>query len=237
MTSTLRTTHARCYLIAIVLLTGTMTVAQAAGDPADETDPIVMKTPMPAGHEMPGPAFIDPMPAASMDPAQPGKKMGSMAKMTGQKRMLKRSAPASVNPTLSASPGASHLYHVGATGFFLDLSPRIALTADQQGALNQMKAKTLFSKSASDRKIEAGEQDLWLLTAVDSPSAVKITAKVREIEKERGDERIAFIQAVGEAAKILTPAQQAQLFDSGPAVGAAGMAQATAPAALTTAPL
>ena len=236
MTSTLKITHAHCYLIAIVFLAVTMTVAHAE-DPADETVTAVMKTPMPAGHEMPGAAIIDPMPAASMDPAQPGKRMGSMAKMKAKEKIPKMSASASVTSTLPGFAGASHLYHVGATGFFLNLSPRIVLTAGQQSALNQIKFKALLSKSASDRQIEAGEQELWLLTAVDSPSAVKITAKVREIEKERGDERIAFIQAVGEAAKILTPAQQAQLFDSGPAVGAAGMAQATAPAALTTAPL
>ena len=146
-------------------------------------------------------------------------------------------AQAAGNSALPAFTGASHLYHVGATGFFLKLSPRIALTADQQGALTQMKSKALFFQNAADRRIEAGEQVLWLLTAVDSPSADKITAKVREIEKARGDERIAFIQAVGESAKLLTPQQQAQLLDNPPAAVAASILLAVPPANLTAVPL
>ena len=214
-----------------------MTLAQAAGNPAEERAPSVMQTPMPAHHEMPGQALVDPMPSASMDAAQPGKKMGSMAKMKTKEKMLRVSAPAPVNPALPAFAGASHLYHVGATGFFLNLSPRIALTADQQRALTQMKSKAPSLQNAADRRIEAGEQVLWLLTAVDSPSADKITAKVREIEKARGDERIAFIQAVGEPAKLLTPQQQAQLLDNPPAAAAASILPAVPLANLTAVPL
>ena len=233
-TSSLPIPRARPYLTAIFLWVGTMTLAQATEDPPDQPGPVVMKEPMPAGHEMPAAALLDPMPEASMNPVQPGKRMGSMAKMNSKEKMLRISAPVSVPPTLPGFAGASHLYHVGATGFFLNLSPRIALTADQQSALTQIKTKALLSQSASDRQIEAGEQELWLLTAVDSPSAVKVTAKVREIEKARGDERIAFIQAVGEAAKVLTPEQQAQLLDSAPA--AAAIPPAVPPAILTAAP-
>ena len=214
-----------------------MTLAQAAGNPAEERAPSVMQTPMPAHHEMPGQALVDPMPSASMDAAQPGKKMGSMATMKAKETMLKVIAPAPVNPALPAFAGASHLYHVGATGFFLNLSPRIALTADQQRALTQMKSKAPSLQNAADRRIEAGEQVLWLLTAVDYPSADKITAKVREIEKARDDERIAFMQAVGEPAKLLTPQQQAQLLDNPPAAAAASILPAVPLANLTAVPL
>ena len=213
-----------------------MTVAHPAEDPADETVPVVMTTPMAAGHEMPGPALIDPMPAASMDAAQPGQRMGSMARMKARDKMLRMNPPTSANSSLPGFAGASRLYHLGATGCFLNLSLRIALTADQQGALTQIKAKALLSQSVSDRKIDTGEQELWLLTAVDSPSAIKITAKVREIERVRGDERIAFIHAVGEAAKVLTSEQQAQLLDNEPAAPAASMSPSVPPATLTAAP-
>ena len=228
-TSSLPIARARPYLTAICLWVATMTLALATQDPTDEPGSTVMRAPMPAEHEMPDAALIiDPMSDASMDPVRPGMRMGSMATMKAKQKFPKMSAPASVISTLPGFAGASHLYHVGATGFFLNLSPRIALTADQQSALTQIKTKALLSQSASDRQIEAGEQELWLLTGVDSPSGVKITAMVREIEKARGDKRIVFIQSVGEASKILTPEQQAQLLDSAPA------ATAVPPAVLTT---
>ena len=53
---------------------------------------------------------------------------------------------------------------------------------------------------------------MWQLTAADSPDETKIEAKTREIEKLRGDQRLAFIRAVGEAAKVLTPEQQQVLL-------------------------
>ena len=40
---------------------------------------------------------------------------------------------------LPGFPGASHLYHVGATGFFLDYSAALKLTTDQQAALKRIK--------------------------------------------------------------------------------------------------
>ena len=100
-----------------------------------------------------------------------------------------------------------------------------------------MKANTLLSQSASARKIETGEQELWLLTAVDCSGAVKIEAKVREIEMGRGNERIAFIQAVGEASKVLTSEQRAQLLDENPSTDATWISPAVARAILTAAPL
>ena len=146
MISSLPISRVRPYLTGIFVWVGTMTLAQATANPADEPGPVEMQAPMPANHEMPD---------ASMDPVRQGKKMGSMAPMKAKERILKVSAPASVFSTLPAFASASHLYHVGA-------------------------------QSTSDRQIQVGEQELWLLTAVDSPSAVKITAKVREIERERG---------------------------------------------------
>jgi Spy/CpxP family protein refolding chaperone len=53
---------------------------------------------------------------------------------------------------------------------------------------------------------------LWELTAADQPDAAKIEAKVREVEKLRGDQRLAFIRAVGEAAQVLTDEQRKVLL-------------------------
>jgi hypothetical protein len=138
------------------------------------------------------------------------KGMGSMAQggMKGMKGMGKMQKAAA----LPGFPGASHIYHIGATGFFLDHPDHIKLTTKQQTALNGLKEKSLLEKSSSQRKIDEAEQELWTLTASDKPDAAKIEAKVREIEKQRGDQRLAFIRAVGEAAKVLTDEQRQALL-------------------------
>jgi len=88
---------------------------------------------------------------------------------------------------LPGFPGASHLYHIGSTGFFLDHSDHIALTVNQQSALNVVKEKALLDKASSERQIEGGEQELWVLTASDQPDA-------SAIETLRGEQRLNFIR-------------------------------------------
>ncbi len=136
--------------------------------------------------------------------------MGSMGQsaMKGMKGMGKLQKTAA----LPGFPGASHIYHIGATGFFLDHPEHVKLTTKQQTALNGLKEKALLEKSTSQRKIDEAEQELWTLTASDKPDAAKIEAKAREIEKQRGDQRLAFIRAVGEAAKVLTDEQRKTLL-------------------------
>jgi Spy/CpxP family protein refolding chaperone len=109
---------------------------------------------------------------------------------------------------LPGFPGASHIYHVGATGFFLDHPEHIQLTTKQQATLNVLKEKALLENSTSQRKIDEAEQELWTLTGSDQPDAAKIDAQVRAIERLRGDQRLAFIRAVGEAARVLTDEQR-----------------------------
>jgi Spy/CpxP family protein refolding chaperone len=113
---------------------------------------------------------------------------------------------------LPGFPGASHLYHIGSTGFFLDHDEHITLTIEQQSALNAIKEKALLANANAQRKIDAAEQELWELTASDQPDAAKIEAKVQEIEKMRADPRLSFIRAVGEAAKVLTDQQRQSLL-------------------------
>ncbi len=113
---------------------------------------------------------------------------------------------------LPGFPGASHIYHIGASGFFLDHPDHIKLTTKQLATLNGLKEKALLEKSSSQRKIDEAEQELWTLTASDKPDATKIDAKVRDIEKLRGDQRLPFIRSVGEAAQVLTDEQRQALL-------------------------
>ena len=131
-----------------------------------------------------------------------------MVGMMGMGAMGKGSMDAMPQSALPGFPGASHLYHIGATGFFLDHPEHIMLTAEQQTGLNKAKEQALLSKSTADRGIEQAEQELWTLTAADQPDAGKIKSKLSEIGKLMGDERFTFIRAVGDASKLLTDEQR-----------------------------
>ncbi len=140
-----------------------------------------------------------------------GMGMDGMKMMGGGMEMMGRMQGMSsmqMTTTLPGFPGASHIYHVGSTNFFLDHPQHISLSQEQQTKLNQIKKQSLLDQATIDRWIDAGEQELWVLTSADAPNATEIKAKVREIEKLRGDKRISFIQAVGEAARVLTDEQR-----------------------------
>ena len=145
-------------------------------------------------------------------PAAPPMSMGDdkmeMAGMMGMGPMGSAPAASMADSASPGSPGASHLYHCGATGFFLDHHQYITLTTEQQVALNKIKNQALLAKSAADRAMEQAEQELGTLTAADQPEIAKVEAKVRDIAKMAGDQRLAFIRAVGEAAKLLTADQR-----------------------------
>jgi Spy/CpxP family protein refolding chaperone len=133
------------------------------------------------------------------------------------------STPATMPSDLPGFPGASHIYHLGATGFFLDYSAALKLTADQQAALKRIKEESIGDMGAEQQRIGQAEQELWMLTDSDRPDSMALEMKVRDIEKLKGDQRIAFIRSVGEAARVLTDDQRAALPSAG-APAAAGMA-------------
>jgi hypothetical protein len=139
--------------------------------------------------------------------------MGSMGGAKGKKMKMTAALP--------GFPGASHIYHIGATDFFLDHPEHITLSTEQKTKLGQMKQKATTEKATAQRKVEEAEQQLWELTAAEQPDAAKIEAKVREVEKLRGDQRLAFIRSVGESAQVLTDEQRKILL---------GQAQPAAPA-------
>ena len=139
--------------------------------------------------------------------------MGAMGGMNSPAAMATPSA-------LPGFPGQSHLYHIGATGFFLDHPQHIALTAQQQQMLAQHKQQSLLKQGELQRQIDAAEEKLWQLTGQDQPQSGAIDKQVREIERLRADQRIAFIRAVGETAKVLTDQQRQQLTGMAPAQSA-----------------
>lgn len=181
--------------------------------------------PMPAGGGGMSIMDMDMMKMGAM-PAPPAAG-GGMANMSGGGGMMSMmgmgggSMAAMPQSALPGFPGASHLYHLGATGFFLDHPQHIALTTEQQAGLNKAKEQALLAKSSADRAVEQAEQELWMLTAADQPDAAKIEAKLAEIGKLTGDVRLAFIRAVGDASKLLTDEQRKALTGFAPPAPAA----------------
>lgn len=158
-----------------------------------------------------------PMPAAEMDMG-----MGMMQMMEGMRSgksdrgMMGMGAMGGMNSVaamatpsaLPGFPGQSHLYHIGATDFFLDHAQHIALTTEQQQSLAQKKQQWLIRQSEVQSQIDSAEQELWQLTGMDQPQIDRIEKQAREIERLRGDLRIGFIRAVGEAAQTLAEEQR-----------------------------
>lgn len=159
---------------------------------------------------------MDGMGMDGMNPSGQGMGMGGMGMMEqhpGMQMMgrMKGMGAVQMATTLPGFPGASHIYHIGATGFFLDHPQHITLTTEQLKQLNEIKEKTLLGQATFDRWIDQAEQELWMLTSEDAPDAAKIEAKIREIAKLTADKRIAYIRAVGEAARVLTDEQRKTL--------------------------
>ena len=139
-------------------------------------------------------------------------KMGKTSKMSKMNKMEMMGgmgdSSMAMPSALPGIPGTSHLYHIGATGFFLDHPQHIALGTEQQMMLNQIKEQATLDKANADRCVQEAEQDLWMLTAADQPNYVQIEAKIAQIEKLRGDARLRFIGAIGRAAIILNDKQR-----------------------------
>ncbi|MGD9789190.1 MAG: Spy/CpxP family protein refolding chaperone [Phycisphaerales bacterium] len=147
-----------------------------------------------------------------------GGMMGMMDQMMsmGMSRMGGGMNAGSMSSALPGFPGASHIYHLGATGFFLDHGSHITLTVDQQKQLGEIKEQSLLNQATLQRKVDQAEQELWDLTGAEAPDAAKIEAKAREIEQARTEQRVSFIRDVGKAAVVLTDEQRRQLTGMAP---------------------
>lgn len=134
--------------------------------------------------------------------------MGMGAAAGAESTNMKRLSGMKLASAQPGIPGVSHLYHIGATGLFLNHAEHLSLTTKQLAALNVMKQKALFSKATTQRKIDQAEQELWELTGADEPDTARIQSKVEAIEKLRGEQRIAFIVSVDQTTKLLTDEQR-----------------------------
>ena len=141
--------------------------------------------------------------------------MGMAPKSAGNMAGMKSIGKMQMQATLPGFPGASHIYHVGATDFFLNHPEHITLTSKQKGDLGRLKEKAVLAKTSAQRQIDEAEQELWTLTSADEPDVSKIEAEIQEIEKLRGDQRMTLIRAVGDAAKLLTDEQRQSLLGTG----------------------
>ena len=116
-----------------------------------------------------------------------------------------------IGSRLPGFPGSSRIYHVGSTGFFLDYSAAINLTTTQLAALNAVMEVSNRDLLAAQRQIDHAEQELWKFARFEQSDSMELDAKIRSIERMKGDQRTAFIRSVGEAASVLTQKQRTAL--------------------------
>ncbi len=125
---------------------------------------------------------------------------------------------ADVSASLPGFPGRSHLYHVGATGFFLDHDDHVQLTDAQRADLARIKSVAQNGHAEVLSRIAAAEHDLYVVTSADGFSREAVDAGVRRIAALYVERRLAFIQAVGQAASVLTNAQRRALVGTASAL-------------------
>lgn len=131
------------------------------------------------------------------------KMMGGM----GMKMMGKMPDTSMATASLPGFAGASHIYHIGSSGFFLDHADHLGLSTEQQKQINSIKEDSVLSQNETDRQIESAEETLWKLTSEGEPDSEAIEAKLKEIAELTVQKRLQFISSVGEAARILTKEQ------------------------------
>ncbi|WP_152565047.1 periplasmic heavy metal sensor [Methylobacter sp. BBA5.1] len=133
-----------------------------------------------------------------------GGNQGGMGMMNMDQSALPPSA-------LPGFPGTSNIYHIGATGFFLDHPEHLNLSSEQNSLLNKIKEESGKEQEELQNKVEALESELWTLTGSNEPDIRKITDKVKAIETLQAEKRLSFIQAVGKAANTLDQKQREAL--------------------------
>jgi hypothetical protein len=74
--------------------------------------------------------------------------------------------------------GVSNIYHIGSTGFFLNHSQHITLTASQTTTLNRLKEQSILDQTLRQQSIDRRERELYALTGAEQPDTSTIEAKV-----------------------------------------------------------
>jgi Spy/CpxP family protein refolding chaperone len=109
-------------------------------------------------------------------------------------------------------PGASHLYHIGAKGFFLNHAERLDLSDEQKQELNKIRERAVLDRAKRRAEIKSMELDVWQLTGLDKPNMSDIEAKIRSLEKARSDTRLNYLREVERAVNVLTEQQRRLLL-------------------------
>jgi len=139
---------------------------------------------------------------------QDAKGMDMMGMMHGGMEMKKMGDKEVPTSALPGFPAISHIYHVGATGFFLDHADHLQLSDEQKTKLESLKEASQKQQNEFQNKIEEAEKEVWSLTGSDQPDVQKILEKVKFSENLKTDKRLSFIKAVGEAASVLSTEQR-----------------------------
>lgn len=177
---------------------------------ADDGDPAAASTP--TGQAQAVQSAIASARAAPDQGAAAGAPPTGMAQILGQPPMA--NGP-SVAESLPPAPGSPHIYHLGRDTFFLDQASAIGLTREQQQRLAALKEGAAIAYENTQRKIDRGEQDLWVLTSSAAPDLAKIERRIGEIARLGGQQRIDFIRAVGLAVGVLSDAQRKAVASQG----------------------
>lgn len=130
---------------------------------------------------------------------------------TYRQGMLGWMHPALMGGPAGAPLGGSHLYHAGASNFFLERAFDLSLSADQKRSLLNLREAALLDLATHARQIEQAEQELWALTAKKAPATGEVEAKIREIATHEADARIAWFKAVDQAVAMLNDEQREKI--------------------------
>ena len=154
-----------------------------------------------------------PSPSMAMEEPSAGPTMNTGAPAggmpTGKAGMLGQPpTPGGAIGSLPTAIGAPHLYHLGIDTFFLDRAIAIGLTGEQQARLGVLKENAAIAYATTQRKIDQGEQDLWVLSASEAPDITKIETKIGEIARLMGQQRMDYIRKIGEAVGVLSDVQR-----------------------------
>lgn len=124
----------------------------------------------------------------------------TMARMLGQ-------PPVTSSSSGGGAMGPIHIYHVAASSFFLDQVTALGLTREQQHQLRILAESAALAYATTQRKIEQGEQDLWVLASSPTPNMAKIEAQMKAIARLSVEQRMDFMRTVEEAVGVLSHEQ------------------------------
>jgi len=95
--------------------------------------------------------------------------------------------------------------------FMLSNQDKLQLSAGQVQTLEKLRNDFRRQSIRLDADLKVAEMDLAQLLDADSPDTGRVESKVREIEKLKGDLRLARLRAIEEGKKVLSTEQRVKL--------------------------